>query len=768
MFTSQPSAMSSKQADSINTPQPAAPADASKELPAPKVAPTVEADPYLERSFRGHTGAVTAVAFSPTMRQIASGGEDGVVMVWNFKPQLRAFRFYGHQGAVTSVCFSPDGSLLASASADNTVRLWEPSIRGKSAVLHTHSGPVTSVSFSPDGRLLLTSSFDEYIKIWNVATRKFVCSLKGHNHWVRAACFSPDGMLVASAGEDKTVKLWDIAQRECIHTYMEHSSPVRCVKFHPGGSIIASGSMDNTIKLWDIRTHQLLQHYAAHSAPVTSLAFHPSGHYLISASADSTIKIWSLKEGVQLFTIHGHTASVNCITFSPKGEYFASGGSDSMLITWRSGLPGVGSNKVATTLSSNLDPKSAKKTQGQSSSSDDSEGESIFSSKNMTVAPSTALTTAISGLARRPTAPASGAGTAAAASTAVPATARGNLRATTPTQQQAPSKSALARPSSAVATNSTGVVRSSQNAGGATSAPVDIRQHQPIPAVGDTVVGAGGSRAAQQQVAEGGAAALGSFTASPADDLVTRLPHDVALTLSRVVTQLDAMAHVMTAFESRLNTQERLLRQLDERIALYTCQAMFNHEQERNRAARAAMMAQNSQMSYVPPVHSEWLMQAQQRSSQQQEQPEEPIHQASHQRILPSTYQSNLTPQFSQLPETDTQYAYVAQPRVVSQSQSQAKPTTAYYNQAAHASSYVPPEPVAESAQGESADVRDASSPEEAAHRYKQPQQRQQEPQQQEPARTSTQGGNDQDDDFGYNYGDFVKVENSDNQAGHE
>jgi WD40 repeat protein len=60
---------------------------------AVKMLPT---DPTLERTFRGHRGAVNALAFNNSMRQLASGGSDNSVMVWNFKPQLRAFRFMGH------------------------------------------------------------------------------------------------------------------------------------------------------------------------------------------------------------------------------------------------------------------------------------------------------------------------------------------------------------------------------------------------------------------------------------------------------------------------------------------------------------------------------------------------------------------------------------------------------------------------------------------------------------------------------------------------
>ena len=51
----------------------------------------------LERAFRGHTGAVNALVFNPNMRQLISGGEDGSLLVWHFKPSLRAYRFTGHK-----------------------------------------------------------------------------------------------------------------------------------------------------------------------------------------------------------------------------------------------------------------------------------------------------------------------------------------------------------------------------------------------------------------------------------------------------------------------------------------------------------------------------------------------------------------------------------------------------------------------------------------------------------------------------------------------
>ena len=68
--------------------------------PAPPPPPGLGAqpeDPTLERSFRGHKDAVTSVAFNANLKQLVSGSLDGNVMVWNFKPTLRAYRFAGHR-----------------------------------------------------------------------------------------------------------------------------------------------------------------------------------------------------------------------------------------------------------------------------------------------------------------------------------------------------------------------------------------------------------------------------------------------------------------------------------------------------------------------------------------------------------------------------------------------------------------------------------------------------------------------------------------------
>lgn len=87
-------------------------------------------DPSLKRSFRGHKDDVTAVVFNPNLKQAMSTSLDSSLMVWNFKPQLRPFRFVGHKGHVNDVDVNPNGTLIATASQDHTIRLWTNSVEG--------------------------------------------------------------------------------------------------------------------------------------------------------------------------------------------------------------------------------------------------------------------------------------------------------------------------------------------------------------------------------------------------------------------------------------------------------------------------------------------------------------------------------------------------------------------------------------------------------------------------------------------------------------
>ncbi|GAA5888497.1 hypothetical protein JCM16303_002190 [Sporobolomyces ruberrimus] len=144
-----------------------------------------EGNPKLLCTCTSHTGAVTTLKWSNSGAYLASGADDGAVLVWamdgakggkvwgsetlNVENWKATRRLVGHQSDVANVAWSPDDSYLASVGLDNQVFVWSGTSFELLRKLQGHQGFVKGVVFDPVGQYLATQSDDNTMKIWRTS-----------------------------------------------------------------------------------------------------------------------------------------------------------------------------------------------------------------------------------------------------------------------------------------------------------------------------------------------------------------------------------------------------------------------------------------------------------------------------------------------------------------------------------------------------------------------------------------------------------------------
>ena len=164
----------------------------------------------------GHKQEVCGMKWSPDLTQLASGGNDNKLFIWDARHSDPLARFSEHRAAVKAIGWNPSQrGLLASGggTADRCIRFWNTLSLQQQSYLDTGS-QVCNLMFSNNNELVTTHGYSlNQIILWKYPTMEKIETLQGHTFRVLYLCMSPDGQSICTGAGDETLRFWNVFPR---------------------------------------------------------------------------------------------------------------------------------------------------------------------------------------------------------------------------------------------------------------------------------------------------------------------------------------------------------------------------------------------------------------------------------------------------------------------------------------------------------------------------------------------------------------------------
>jgi len=283
-----------------------------------------------------------ALTFSLDGSRLLSGGDDGLVRVWDVANGHLLDEFNDHHPQlVTAAAYQWDSlRRVATGSFDRTVKIWNTEAPERSVVTLPHEAVVRNLAFVPGVRSVVTLADDLGIRSWSDATCELQWESRPSANKSRCVVAHPNGHEIAVAGNDGILRLLSPKDGAVIVEAASSSSQIWALVYSPSEETWIVGTEAGTIE-WLERESAKLKLWNATDSGVLELAMSPDGKTLVSANAAGEVEMWQVGTNSFLGVLDRVNQPTHALAFSPDGQHLAAGLHDGSIRMWNAPNPDI-------------------------------------------------------------------------------------------------------------------------------------------------------------------------------------------------------------------------------------------------------------------------------------------------------------------------------------------------------------------------------------------------------------------------------------------
>jgi WD40 repeat protein len=229
-------------------------------------------------------------------------GIDNVVYLRGLTNQFDVDTFIGHSGKVTAAAYSPSGRWVASADESGNVKVWTPQNVDKTIELEIRpiSGPVFDITWTNENNkisVIGAGANNAYGVVLDSSTGSAQGEVIGHTKQVNTGCLKPTRPYrFVTAGDDFTHVFYKGPPFKFQHTCKDHDKFILCVRFSPDGSLYATVGLDGKVCLYDGKESTKVNQFNF-PCGITAIAFSPDSKQALLSTMDGRALVINVADG---------------------------------------------------------------------------------------------------------------------------------------------------------------------------------------------------------------------------------------------------------------------------------------------------------------------------------------------------------------------------------------------------------------------------------------------------------------------------------------